>query len=379
MRTNSSSARSSARARAPLARDRRHRSRARGAGRRRAAVAAASFVPGNASALDVFVYDPPEQFSRYAFAFVRSLRSVALAIADGEFALARRLSKRLTRRGASRAPRRRFDALEEHHVNFPKSYAYDAQTKVVAPARYRVTLPKGYDAKRAKAYECVVCVPGEAGFGPRDGKSSLSANIAKTNWNDERGVILVEVVFNTPTWLNDSSTRNHESYLMRVVLPHFRAAHNAGTMSLLGYGTGGFGALSTFLRYPTTFDRVVAADAPILGGYKSVEREWGNEDLKRGARWGSFDAAFPNDSDWAPYAVDQLTQDPWTLEQLNSRGRPRVALLPGNKTSAELADFSEHLAERGVAHDVIEGFETADIGREGAWIAAAVKWLDDTS
>ena len=104
-------------------------------------------------------------------------------------------------------------------MNFPTSYAYEPQSKVAAPGRYRVTLPKGYDTKRAEPYPCVVCVPGEAGFGPRDGKASLSASIAKTKWNDECQVILVEVAFNTPTWLNDSATSNHESYLMKVVLP----------------------------------------------------------------------------------------------------------------------------------------------------------------
>jgi hypothetical protein len=88
--------------------------------------------------------------------------------------------------------------------------------------------------------------------------------------------------------------------------------------------------------------------------------------------------AFPDDSDYAPYAAGQLVQDAWTREQLNSHPRPRVALLPGKKTRAELEDFSAHLAECGIQHDVLAGFEAEDIGREGPWIATALKWLSDT-
>jgi len=367
--SNTSTARASVRA--PHARALRRSSRMQVAAQS-AAQDSTDFVPGNSNSRQVHVYEEKDEYSRYVCidAACRAMREDVYNVS-----VRCKASRVKTDGDCAFSCKHRFDVLEEYHVNFPASYAYDPQSKVAAPGRYRVTLPKGYDAKRAEPYPCVVCVPGEAGFGPRDGKASLSASIAKTKWNDECQVILIEVVFNTPTWLNDSATSNHESYLMKVVLPHFRAAHNVGSMSLLGYGTGGYGALTTLLRYPLTFDRVVAADAPVLAGYKSIEREWGAEPLERGARWGSFDVAFPNDSDYAPYAAGHLVEDPWTLEQLNSHPRARVALLPGNKTRVELEDFAEHLADCGVAHDVLAGFEADDIGREGAWIAAAVKWL----
>ena len=161
---------------------------------------------------------------------------------------------------------------------FPESYAYDVKSTVVVPGRYRVKLPEGYDANRAQPYPTVICVNGEAGFGPRDGKVSLTSSVCKTKGRSNE-LIVVECSFNTPTWLNDSSTMNHESYLLKVMLPHFRAAHNAGKMFLLGFGTGGYGALSLLMRRPNAFEAVVAADVPILGGYKAIERPWEVKDL----------------------------------------------------------------------------------------------------
>lgn len=257
---------------------------------------------------------------------------------------------------------------------FPSSYDYDVRERAVAPARYRVTLPKGYDAKRAKPYPAVVCVPGDAGFGPRDGKVSLTASAMKKKWNDKNEVIIVECAFNTPTWLNDSSSVNHESYFLRVLLPHFLKAHNVGKLALLGYGTGAFGALSMLMRRPMVFDCVVAADVPILGGYKAIERDWGVEDLARGASWESWEEAFPRDEDWHPYDVTRVARDQWVQRQLSSSAT-RIALVPGNKTVKELSEFSRQLADAGVPHDVLGGFENEEIDRQGPWIDSALEWL----
>ena len=268
----------------------------------------------------------------------------------------------------------RFDSLDAHREKFTDAYAYDVKTKVAAPARYRVKLPRGYDSKREKPYSALICVPGEAGFGPRDGKTSLMTSVSKKRWNDDHDVVIVELGFNTPTWLNDSSSVNHESYLLKVVLPHFLAAHNIGRMSLLGYGSGAQGALSLLARMPTTFDSVVAADAPVLGGFKSAVHEWGAEDLNRGASWGSWDIAFPKDEDFDAYDVAHLIKDPWVRDQLNYEA-PRIAIIPGKKTVNELGDFTRLLDDAGVRHDVVSGFENEDIGREGDWVDAALNWL----
>ena len=264
--------------------------------------------------------------------------------------------------------------MQPHKVYFPESYAYDVKSTVVVPGRYRVRLPEGYDANRAQPYPTVICVNGEAGFGPRDGKVSLTSSVCKTKGYKENELIVVECSFNTPTWLNDSSTMNHESYLLKVMLPHFRAAHNAGKMFLLGFGTGGYGALSLLMRRPNAFEAVVAADVPILGGYKAIERPWEVKDLERPSYWGSWNEAFPRDEDWTPYDVTQIIRDAWVREQLNADGA-RIALVPGKKTVAELGDFIRSLEEHGVAHDVVAGFEDDDIDRQGAWVDAALDWL----
>jgi len=261
-------------------------------------------------------------------------------------------------------------------VHFPNAnYDYDVKTKVATPARYRVKLPKGYDGNRKEPYDALICVPGEAGFGPREGKVSLTSSVAKKKWNDAKDVILVELAFNTPTWLNDSASMNHESYLLKVLLPHFLAAHNVGKMSLLGFGSGAYGALSLLMRRPTAFHAVVAADVPILGGFKMIEREWGREDLEREANWGSWNEAFPQDDDWTPYDVTAIARDAWVCDHLNATELSRIALIPGSKTANELGDFARQLKAAGVAHDVIEGFESVDIHHEGDWIDAALEWL----
>ena len=246
-------------------------------------------------------------------------------------------------------------------MHFPNAnYDYDVKTKVATPARYRVKLPKGYDGNRKEPYDALICVPGEAGFGPREGKVSLTSSVAKKKWNDAKDVILVELAFNTPTWLNDSASMNHESYLLKVVLPHFLAAHNVGKMSLLGFGSGAYGALSLLMRRPTAFHAVIAADVPILGGFKMIERAWGREDLEREANWGSWNEAFPQDDDWTPYDVTTIARDAWVRDHLNA---------------TELSRIARQLEAAGVAHDVIEGFESVDIHHEGEWIDAALGWL----
>ena len=155
-------------------------------------------------------------------------------------------------------------------------------------------LPEGYDANRAQPYPTVICVNGEAGFGPRDGKVSLTSSVCKTKGYKENELIVVECSFNTPTWLNDSSTMNHESYLLKVMLPLSKRRQRPGKMFLLGFGTGGYGALSLLMRRPNAFEAVVAADVPILGGYKAIERPWEVKDLERPSYWGSCSSGVPS-------------------------------------------------------------------------------------
>jgi len=343
--------------------------RARGAARGVAAAIddGASFVPGSSSMAERHEYGGDGEYSRCVRGSMRRARRARRA---------RRVESAMTRGLTMRflATTRSFDALQPYKVYFPEAHAYDVKSKVATPGRYRVKLPKGYDANRAQPYPTVICINGEAGFGPRDGKVSLTSSVSKTKRYKENEAIIVECSFNTPTWLNDSSTMNHESYLLKVMLPHFRASHNAGKMFLLGFGTGGYGALSLLMRRPNAFEAVVAADVPILGGYKAIERPWEVKDLARPSHWGSWNEAFPRDEDWTPYDVTQIVRDAWVRDQLNADGS-RIALVPGKKTVAELGDFIRSLEEYGVAHDVVAGFEGDDIDRQGAWVDAALEWL----
>jgi hypothetical protein len=105
-----------------------------------------------------------------------------------------------------------------------------------------------------------------------------------------------------------------------------------------------------------------------------MQRDWGLEDRKRDALWPSWFAAFKTMADWDQYDVSTVIQDPWVREQLNRDG-PRIALIPGNKTTTEMKDFIAQLGVAGVECHVIDGYEAQDIDHSGSWVDAAVAWL----
>ena len=65
-------------------------------------------------------------------------------------------------------------------------------------------------------------------------------------------------------WAVDTPAVKHESFIVRVLVPYLRQAYGAGPISLLGIGSGGFGAVSLLLRHPTVFFRAAAFDAPLM-------------------------------------------------------------------------------------------------------------------
>ena len=75
-------------------------------------------------------------------------------------------------------------------------------------------------------------------------------------------------------WAVDSAAVKHESFIVRVLVPYLRKAYGAGPISLLGVGSGGFGAVSLLLRHPTVFFRAAAFDAPLMReGFKDLDTQ----------------------------------------------------------------------------------------------------------
>jgi hypothetical protein len=65
-------------------------------------------------------------------------------------------------------------------------------------------------------------------------------------------------------WAVDSAAVKHESFIVRVLVPYLRKTYGAGPISVLGVGSGGFGAVSLLLRHPAVFFRAAAFDSPLM-------------------------------------------------------------------------------------------------------------------
>ena len=75
-------------------------------------------------------------------------------------------------------------------------------------------------------------------------------------------------------WAVDSAAVKHESFIVRVLVPYLRKVYGAGPISLLGVGSGGFGAVSLLLRHPAVFFRAAAFDAPLMReGFKDLDTQ----------------------------------------------------------------------------------------------------------
>ena len=133
----------------------------------------------------------------------------------------------------------------------------------------------------------VICVPGDPGAGVdyMDGYyHALEKDIANEgmvmalrdlDYHNTNDCIIVDLCFNTYTWMNDGYS------LKPRVVSHERGfagmlgyeATNVGKISLIGYGTSGYGVLSLLYRHPDVFHRAVSADAPIWGASANEGRE----------------------------------------------------------------------------------------------------------
>ena len=307
---------------------------------------------------------------------------------------------------------------------------------MVAPMTTRVIFPDSYDETRAKPYPMVICVPGDPGYGvdyedgyyhankediAREGMVMALRDLEYHNMND---CIIVDLCFNTYTWMNDSCSRNHESYLMNVVLPELLGyeATNVGKISLIGYGTSGYGVLSLLYRHPDVFHRAVSADAPIWGGanegrevvrkeylesstytspkgsemeeitppgekpkskqtkdQEDEEDEEAKEEKKRRRSLRYYDA-FPDCGESFPdeHKVLLLAHADKNIEAFSGDPRveqyPRLALIPMVEYGREVEWFSDAISNV-TTHDVLTGHEEEEACHVGPWLATALDWL----
>ena len=297
------------------------------------------------------------------------------------------------------------------------------ENNLVKPISRRVLFPDTYDEKREKPYPMVICVPGQPGYGLDElfgeddfyGLASeyleyegMVSALKELDYHNENDCMICDLCFNTHTWMNDSISRNHESYFINKLLPELlgEEAINVGRISLIGYGTSGYGVLSLLYRHPDVFHRAVSADAPIWGGsnegrdivregyleasnYQSPEdmkkmnelsdtEEEKNEKKRRRAL--RYYDAFPDCGESFPdeYKVLLLAHSSKNIEQFSEDPKlelhPRLALIPMKNFGREVEWLSDAISKV-TTHDVLTGHEDEEAEVVGPWLLTALDWL----
>lgn len=203
-------------------------------------------------------------------------------------------------------------------------------------------------------------------------------------FHEKNECVVMELGFNRPTWLADTATCNHESFLLDVVLPRFLARYNVGTISLLGYANGGFGALNMLLRHPHLFHRVAVADVPVLGDFSGYMRPWGHVDFVDDATpgetkppWTSFADAFPHNAMFLPYNAGALATCEYVAGEMgfSASGEARIGMWSGNRTRWEMERLAEQFGEFGVPHRFSTEFDDEDADWNGEWLKEALAFI----
>ena len=253
-----------------------------------------------------------------------------------------------------------------------------------SPITYRVTVPDDYDGDRDVPYPMVVAVPADAGFGQTLNATGATKVICDDEkFHDKNECVVVELGFNRPTWLADTVASNHESFFLDVILPRVLARYNVGTISLIGYANGGFGALNMLLRHPHLFHRVAVADVPVLGDFTGYMRPWGHVDFGDQSDddgkppWASFAHAFPHNAMFLPYNAGALATCEYVSGEMgfSASGEARIGMWSGAKTRWEMEQLAEQFEEFDVPHRFSTEFDDENADWNGEWLKDALAFL----
>ena len=261
---------------------------------------------------------------------------------------------------------------------------------MASPVTYKVTLPTDYEADRPEPYPMLIIVPAEAGYGGGMGGGGGTTAVTAARFHDDNDAIVLELGFNRPTWLADSSSSNHETFFLEMILPRVLAEHNVGRMSLLGYANGGFGALHALMRHPHLFHRVAVADVPVLGDFNGQMRPWGIEEWGDDGEqlekppWWSFADSFPHNAMFVPYSPGALAECEYVAREMGAGGGgsgqggggvARIGLWSGSRTKWEMEQLREQFDIFGVAHAWSDEYADEEAGWESGWLKEALDWL----
>jgi hypothetical protein len=142
----------------------------------------------------------------------------------------------------------------------------------------RVLLPDRME--QSERYPVVYVLPVEPGHETRWGDGLVE--VKKHDLHNKHQVIFVAPTFSQLPWYADHPTNpevRQGTYFTEIVVPFVERTYAASQKSedrlLLGFSKSGWGAWSLLLRYPKTFGRAAAWDAPLmmdrLGKYGTKE------------------------------------------------------------------------------------------------------------
>ena len=259
-----------------------------------------------------------------------------------------------------------------------------SKSQLPSPVTYKVTTPSSYDANRTTPYPVVIIIPADAGYGGVLGSLSGTQAVcyeSGRNFHERNDCIICELGFNRPTWVADTSTTNHESFVLDVVLPHLCTEYNVGRLNLLGYHNGGVGALHLLMRHPDLFHRVAVADVPILGDFEGILRPWGVEefdpdtDIALKPNWRSFVETFPHNDMFAPYSVGALATCEATAGAMRGHQFDRIGLWAGSNATWEMNELTEQFDEFEVPHKYVDTYTHQPGDWQGGWVDEALRFL----
>jgi hypothetical protein len=224
----------------------------------------------------------------------------------------------------------------------------------------KVLLPDGNRDDRR--YPVLYVLPVEAGEGIRWGNAL--EEVKRHDLHNEFGLICVHPSFSHLPWYADHPTdrgNRQETYLLRVVIPFVDRTYpvSPGTENrlLIGFSKSGWGAFSLLLRYPDSFGKAAAWDAPLME--------------RKPHRFG-MGPIFGTQENFDGYCIATLVQK--RARQL--AGEPRLILTGYGNFRSHHVEAHEQMEALGIPHVYRDGPRRQHSWHSG-WLQEAVGLLLD--
>jgi hypothetical protein len=222
----------------------------------------------------------------------------------------------------------------------------------------RVLLPE--PLAEGRRYPVVYVLPVEAGRKTRFGDGLLE--VKKQNLQNEHQAIFVAPTFSQLPWYADHPTDRtvwQETYFCDVVVPfidqRYPGLADRDGRLLLGFSKSGWGAWSLLLRYPETFGRAAAWDAPLM--------------MQQLGKYGTRDI-FGTQENFDDYRIDLSLR----AHADSLREKQRLVLSGYDVFHKDLVQTHELLDELKIPHAYVDGPHRKHDWHSG-WVPEAVRRL----